>query len=260
MRKRVFPILLQSLVLLVAAVPQSALFERIRERGEVVFVTQDDDCRPFLYQQGNSWEGIELPYIECISRAVGVPWSVVVQTSPEECLRMLEDGEADVFVGGRRITTGEAMYLDFSEPFASLKCYLVVNRLFGASLQKRIDRSLLDTFRDAGSPRVGAVTRYSQWALEPEFKPEVTNRYESYTAMIRDLEAGLIDVCVMDRIEYEGFMKDRTERLLYFRPLRLEHAESVGFAVSWKNSEMLRLINIALRATISADNGGPRGK
>lgn len=254
MRKRIVTLVMLSLAIMAASSAQQAFFDRIRERGKVVFITQADDRRPFLYRVGDAWDGMEMPYIECIARTIGVPWSVVVQPDHGECLRMLDEGEADVFVGGRRITTADAMFLGFSEPFASLETCLVVNRLRGASLQKRADQSLLDAFRNAEAVRVGAMARSSQWAFEPEFKPEITDRYESYSPMIRDLEDGLIDACVMDSAEYDAFLMGRAERLLFFRPLRLEYTESVGFAVSWKDVESLPFISIAIRSTVSGDD------
>lgn len=226
-------------VLVVALAVIAAYYYLTPPVKRVLKVGTSPDFPPFEFinETTNQIVGIDIDLVKAVARELGYNVEVVPMDF-DGLIPALQAGQIDIIASGMTITEERAKVVDFSIPYW------------------RADQALLiaagSTFRpkgleDLANKRVGVQTGTTAQFLVEDFinrtgvKMDVKT-YSSYILAVKDLEAGRLDVVVVDSPVANTLAKMYKVEI----SSTIETGEQYGFAVRKGNTELLNAVNKAL--------------
>lgn len=222
--------------------------DRIQKRGEIICLTITDSNYPYLYKIKSLWQGKDIDFIEGFSRLLNVSWRIEVCDSITTCIKKMEDNQGDLLLSGTRVNLQDAFYLQYSDSIAETACYLLVNQKNLSSDLHSKDKFLsIEKIVALPNGRVGFTDCTASISLldrHPNFQPVI---YSSFMTKIDDLINGKLSICYTDSLEIKSYFKGRENLFLPYRLIPVVNKnEKMCYAVYWKDSLLLDLINIEL--------------
>lgn len=233
-----------SLVFIVTALSptlaRARTWQQIKKSGYITIVTTaSDPPHSFLDPQTNQLKGIMVSVAKDVARHLGVkPRFKEVQFSG--LIPTLKAGRADLMSAPLFITKLRAKQIDFSDPIYGWGEGIVVNDSNTHSYRD---------FQDLAGQHVGALEGSVQLRMLSKLTNTSVTTYPDYVHLLADLQAGRIDVALVDPPSIAYIMKTKhisgVKLVTDYKPI---HHWNVGMAVRKGNTALLKRVNAALKA------------
>ena len=100
-----------------------SVLDGIKSRGKLIAVTGNNSLDYFIYK-GDPM-GYQLEMAEAFANELGVKLEIIIESNPNEAIRLLEDGKADIIAMDLPITLQYNRRLDYAVPFTQTRLVLV---------------------------------------------------------------------------------------------------------------------------------------
>ncbi len=149
----------------------SADLDQIREKGRLVAVTGFNSVSYFIYK--GEPMGFNYELLEAFSDHLGIDIEIVAENDPEEAIRMLHSGQADLVAAELNLDDIKIHNIQFSEP-VDQSAHVVVQRKSGNNSGKGDDTGHVMDIRDLAGRQVyvqkGSSVASSLKALAEEYQ------------------------------------------------------------------------------------------
>jgi polar amino acid transport system substrate-binding protein len=212
---------------------------------KVLRVGTSPDFPPFEFinETTNQIVGIDIDLVKAVARKLGYDVEIV-SIDFEGLIPALQAGQIDLIASGMTITEERAKVVDFSVPYWKADQALLV--VAGSSFRPK-------GLEDLVGKRVGVQTGTTAQFLVEDFMNRTgakidVKTYTSYTLATKDLEAGRLDVVIVDSPVASTLAKMYRVEVSSI----VETGEQYGFAVKKGNTALLNALNQALNEVLKS--------
>lgn len=233
----IFAVLLVFIVALAGCGSSSTPATKKEEPQKVLRVGTEPSFPPFEFvdEKTNAYIGFDIDLINAVGKEIG--YKVEVQNLGFDALiPALEAGNIDVAASGVTITEERAQKVAFTRSYYDAGLTIVVLKT----------NDTIKDFADLEGKRI-AVQIGTTGQMEAERTPGATVRkYDAVNEVFLELKNGSVDAVINDRPVNEYFLKSSGANEYAKSVGQPKDAESYGFAVAKKNTELVSLIDKAL--------------
>jgi ABC-type amino acid transport substrate-binding protein len=240
-----------------ATAAETAL-ERIQREGVLRIAMFGEDVPPFFYRDAqDNLVGIDPSLARDIAGKLGVkPVFVRSAETFDEVVEQVRDGSADIAISLLSDTLDRAMRVTFSTSYASVRQFLLINRLqFGRLAAAHSEIGSVPTLLDQRDARIGVIAGTSYVGfLEQDFPNARMDVFESWADMLAAVKAGEIVALLYDEIEIGNWRLSDPAGSLELRPYHLEgHPDTIAIATAMGDGDLTRWLDLYL---IKANDNG----
>ncbi len=236
--------------------------ESIKKSGELVVYTEAGFA-PFEFISGGKVVGVDIAICEEIAKELGVKL-VVEDVAFNTILGAVKSGKCAIGAAGITITDERKEDVDFSQPYATSKQYIIV----------KADNSDIATVEDLAGKKIGTqLGTTGDFLISDEISGTedddgnhvkgvlegtgaTVTQYANANIAATNLESDKLDAVVIDKLPAEMIVKNSNGAYKCFELVYKDGSvtdETYGLCVAKGNTELLEVINKVLKELI--DNG-----
>ncbi|UNM06666.1 MAG: amino acid ABC transporter substrate-binding protein [Holosporaceae bacterium] len=227
--------------------------EKIRANGVLRVAMQMRDESPFVLKTGKKHlTGIDVRIGKRIAKHLGVDVKFIrTVKTPDQVVRQVERGEADIAISNLSITLDRALRVGFSSPYIHLhKAVILSQKHF--NLLKKNDNETLRTFF-SGKNKLGVMkeSSYVEFA-RVEFPNAELVEYDDWDQLVQDLNEGKVAGGFWDQFEIEKVVLTEPHGLLNYFVVQLQvPTDKVAIALPKNDVHFLRWINTFMEIEVN---------
>lgn len=207
------------------------------ETHPIIKVGMDKDYAPYEWLENDEYKGLAVDYMKRIEKIVGIEFQIVKNKSWNEIINMAKNGELDMITSIVQ-TPERSKYLDFTEFYRKSPVIII----------DRGENGFIGGLKYLNNKKVSVEKNYFMEEILRKNYPNIKLQVVDSTKKALELaNSGEVDAYVGDLGLADYLIKKNNLSNLRFSG-QTEYFSTQGFAVTKNNSELLSILNKAVKS------------